>query len=158
MTPEEMRQRARELFSKTFSLKPGGPGRGSGKDEYGNEEVIKAMGAFGGGIASTGRVCGALLGGVAFISSLYSRGNLEEKEDPNMWRLSHKLAKKFEELTREFGRIYCSDIARVNWADREQVKTFYNQSRQPVIILRPVVEDTAFALGEILDQAERDTK
>jgi C_GCAxxG_C_C family probable redox protein len=123
-----------------------------------DEEVIKAMGAFGGGIASTGKVCGALLGGVAFISSLYSRGNLEEKEDPNMWRLSHKLAKKFEELTREFGSSNCSDIARVNWSDREQVKEFYNQpdSRHQYCI--KVVEDTAFVLGELLDQAERETK
>jgi C_GCAxxG_C_C family probable redox protein len=47
-----------------------------------NEAIIKSMGAFGGGIASTGRVCGALIGGVALISSIYSRGNLEEKEDP----------------------------------------------------------------------------
>ena len=75
-----------------------------------NEEVIKAVGAFGGGVASTGKLCGALLGGVAFISSLYSRGNLEEKENPNMYRLSYKLAKKFEELTREFG----SSIARIS--------------------------------------------
>jgi C_GCAxxG_C_C family probable redox protein len=123
-----------------------------------NEEVIKAMGAFGGGIASSGRICGALLGGVAFISSLYSRGNLDEKEHPNMWRLSHKLSKKFEEFTKEFGSVNCSDIAQVNWADREQVKTFYNhpESRHQYCI--KVVEDTAFALGEILEQAERETK
>ena len=123
-----------------------------------NEEVIKALGAFGGGIASTGKVCGALLGGVAFISSLYSRGNLEDKEDPNMWRLSHKLAKKFEELTREFGSSNCSDIARVNWSDREQVKEFYNHPDSRHRHCIKVVEDTAFALGEILDQAERETK
>ena len=123
-----------------------------------NEEVIKALGAFGGGIASTGKVCGALLGGVAFISSLYSRGNLEEKEDPNMWRLSHKLAKKFEELTREFGSSNCSDIAQVNWSDREQVKEFYNHPDSRHQYCMKVVEDTAFALGEILDQAERETK
>ena len=123
-----------------------------------NEEVIKAMGAFGGGIASTGKVCGALLGGVAFISSLYSRGNFDEKEHPNMWRLSHKLTKKFEEFTREFGSVNCSDIARVNWADREQVKTFYDHPDSRHHYCIKVVEDTAFALGEILEQAERETK
>jgi C_GCAxxG_C_C family probable redox protein len=123
-----------------------------------NEEVIKAMGAFGGGIASTGRVCGALLGGVAFISSLYSRGNLEEKEDPNMWRLSHKLAKKFEEFTREFGSVNCSDIARVNWADREQVKTFYNQPDSRHQYCLKLVEDTASALGEILEDTAKESR
>jgi C_GCAxxG_C_C family probable redox protein len=123
-----------------------------------NEEVIKAMGAFGGGIASTGKVCGALLGGVAFISSLYSRGNLEAKENPNMWRLSHKLAKKFEELTREFGSSNCSDIARVNWSDREQVKEFYNQPDSRHQYCVKVVEDTVVILGELLDQAEKESK
>jgi C_GCAxxG_C_C family probable redox protein len=123
-----------------------------------NEEVIKAMGAFGGGIASTGRVCGALLGGVALISSLYSRGNAGEKEHPRMWRLSYKLSKKFEELTKEFGGINCSDIARVNWSDREQAKEFYSNPegrRQHCIKL---VGDTAYTLGEILDQADAETK
>jgi C_GCAxxG_C_C family probable redox protein len=123
-----------------------------------NEEVIKAMGAFGGGIASSGRICGALLGGVAFLSSLYSRGNLEEKEHPRMWRLSYKLTKKFEELTKPFGGINCSDIARINWSDKEQAKDFYNnpESRRQLCI--QLVGDTAYTLGEILDQADAETK
>jgi len=123
-----------------------------------NEEVVKAMGAFGGGVASTGRVCGALLGGVAFISSLYSRGNLEEKEDPRMWRLSYKLAKRFEELTLPFGGINCSNIAQVNWSDRDQTKDFYNNPQSRYRHCLQLVEDTACALGEILDQAETEGK
>lgn len=51
-----------------------------------NEALIKALGALGGGIAGSGLVCGALPGGVAFISTLYSRGNLQGKEDPRIWR------------------------------------------------------------------------
>jgi len=61
-----------------------------------NEAVIKSMGAFGGGIAGSGNVCGILSGGVALISSIYSRGNLEEIEDPRMWRLSYKLFKSLK--------------------------------------------------------------
>ncbi len=123
-----------------------------------NEALIKAMGALGGGIASTGRVCGTLLGGVAFISSLYSRGNLEEKEHPNMWRLSYRLTKRFEELTKEFGSINCSDIAGVNWRDREQVTAFYINPDGKRSRCIKLVEDTAYALGEILDQANAETK
>jgi C_GCAxxG_C_C family probable redox protein len=123
-----------------------------------NEEVVKAMGAFGGGIASSGRVCGALLGGIAFISSLYSRGNLEEKEHPNMWRLSYKLTKRFEELTREFGGINCSDIAGVNWRDREQVAAFYGNPDGRRGRCIKLVEDTTVALGEILDEAEKESR
>lgn len=122
-----------------------------------NESLIKAMGALGGGVASSGRVCGTLLGGVAFISSLYSRGNLEEKEHPRMWRLSYKLTKKFEELTKPFGGINCSDIARVNWSDKEQTKEFYNNPQSRHQYCSKLIEDTAFALGEILDQADRET-
>ena len=68
-----------------------------------DEEVVKAVGAFGGGIASSGNVCGTLLGGITLISSMYSRGNLEEKENPRIWGLSHKFMKKFNELTEKFG-------------------------------------------------------
>jgi C_GCAxxG_C_C family probable redox protein len=120
-----------------------------------NEAVIKAVGAFGGGIASTGRVCGALLGGVALISSLYSRGNLEEKEHPRMYRLSYKLSKKFEELTQPHGGVNCSDIARVNWSNKEQTKEFYNSPDSRRRFCLQVVGDTAFALGEILEQADQ---
>jgi C_GCAxxG_C_C family probable redox protein len=116
-----------------------------------NEALIKAVGALGGGIAGSGRVCGALLGGVAFISSLYSRGSLEEKEDPRMWRLGRQLNEKFEELTRAYGGVNCSDIARVNWADKKQTREFYNNPDSRWRCCLSVVEETAFALGEILD-------
>lgn len=120
-----------------------------------NEAVIKAVGAFGGGIASTGRVCGALLGGVALISSLYSRGNLEEKEHPRMYRLGYKLSKKFEELTQPHGGVNCSDIARVNWSNKEQTKEFYTNPESRRRFCIQVVGDTAYALGEILEQADQ---
>ncbi|MFH0789531.1 MAG: C-GCAxxG-C-C family protein [Pseudomonadota bacterium] len=123
-----------------------------------NEEVIKAMGAFGGGVGSTGRVCGSLVGGVALISSLYSRGNLEEKEHPNMWRLSYKLTKKFEEFTKPFGGVDCSNIAQVNWSDKEQTKEFYTNPQGRRQYCLQLVGDTAYALGEILDQAAAGTK
>lgn len=123
-----------------------------------DENVVKAMGAFGGGIASTGRVCGALLGGVGFISSLYSRGNLGDKEHPRLWRLSYKLSKKFEELTREFGGVDCRDIAQVNWSDKEQTKEFYTNPEGRLKHCIRLVGETAYALGEILDQADKETK
>jgi len=89
-----------------------------------NESAIKAVGAFGGGIAASGSVCGTLLGGVAMISSLYSRGNLGEKEDPRVWVLSSKFMKQFKELTKPYGGMNCSDIAGVDWKNREAVKKF----------------------------------
>ena len=117
-----------------------------------NEAVIKSMGAFGGGIAGSGNVCGILSGGVALISSIYSRGNLEEIEDPRMWRLSYKLFKIFENLTGSFGSINCRDIARVNWSDKEATRDFYKNPESSHKLCTGLVGDFAFALGEILDK------
>ncbi len=117
-----------------------------------NEDVIKAMGAFGGGVASSGNICGILSGGVALISSIYSRGNLEEKEDPRMWRLSYKLFKNFENLTESFGGINCRDIARVNWSDKEATRDFYKNPKSRHTQCTRLVGDVAFALGELLDK------
>ena len=116
-----------------------------------DENVIKAMGAFGGGIASTGRVCGALAGGVALFSSMYSRGNIEEKEDPKMWKYSYKLSKIFDKLTEEFGSADCRDIAQIEWRDREQTKHFYTAPDSRRTLCAKLVGDTAYALGQILD-------
>lgn len=121
-----------------------------------NEEVIKAMGAFGGGVASSGRVCGVLTGGVALISSLFSRGNLEDKEDPRMWRLSFKLVKKFDQLTEPYGGVNCCEIAQINWKDANAVKDFYSnpESRRQHCV--KLVGDFAYALGELLEQEKLD--
>ena len=122
-----------------------------------NEAVVKAVGAFGGGIASSGRICGILLGGVAFISSMYGKGNSEEKDDPKMWRLSHKLTKIFEEMTQPYGSMNCRDIAKVNWKDREAVREFYanpDGRRKECITL---VGDLAYALGEMMEKSEEKT-
>jgi C_GCAxxG_C_C family probable redox protein len=127
---------------------------GQEKTNNRNELLIKAMGAYGGGLASTGLVCGALLGGVGFISSLYSRGNLEEKEHPKTWQLSTQLIKKFKEITQEYGGINCLDIARVDWNDKEQAKAFRESPDSRRRFCLKVVEETAIALGEILDQSD----
>jgi len=120
-----------------------------------NDSLVKAMGGLGGGIVGDSRgICGALLGGVAFISSLYGRGNSEEKEQPQLRRLRQKLNEKFEDFTKEYGGIYCTNIARVNFMNPEEVKAFRKNpdSRRQYCI--KVVEETAQALGEILDQVD----
>ena len=117
-----------------------------------NPEIIKAVGLFGGGIARTGGVCGAMLGGIACISSECSRGALTEKESPVMFKLGGKLDGAFEEITKEFGGKNCADIARVDWRDREQVKAFYQGSESRSKYCYQVVGETARALGEIIEE------
>jgi C_GCAxxG_C_C family probable redox protein len=114
--------------------------------------VIKALGSFGGGIGGTGNICGALVGAVSVIGSLYSRSSLEEKENPRMWAATKAVMKQFEDLTAAHGGINCCQIARVDWMDRDQVKDFYGnpESRRQHCI--NVVGETAKALGELLEK------
>jgi C_GCAxxG_C_C family probable redox protein len=117
-----------------------------------DETAIKAVGAYGGGIVSSGSVCGTLLGGIAAISSIYSRGNLDEKENPHTWSVSSKFLQKFEELTKGFGSMNCRDIAKVDWKSRIAVKNYYSNPLSSRKICIKLVGDAAFALGELIEQ------
>ncbi|MCF8057367.1 MAG: C-GCAxxG-C-C family protein [Desulfocapsa sp.] len=117
-----------------------------------DENVIKAMGAFGGGIASSGAVCGTLLGAVATISSLHSRGNLDEKENPRMWAASKKLIKEFDQLTEVFGGSNCRDIARTDWSNKDEVRNFYSKPDGRKQHCIRIVGDFSFTLGQILEK------
>ena len=110
------------------------------------------MGAFGGGIASSGNVCGILLGGVAVISSLYSRGNLDEKENPRMWSVSNKFIKKFNKLAEPFGGNTCRDIARIDWSNRDAVKDYYSNPDSRRKICTELTGEAAYILGKLLEK------
>lgn len=117
-----------------------------------DEAVIRAIGAFGGGIAGSGSVCGILLGAVALVSSLYSRGNLTERENPRLWGLSHKLVRQFNNLTEGYGGSNCRDIARLDWQNRDAVKDYYTNpdSRRKYCIA--LVADFSLFLGQLLEK------
>lgn len=117
-----------------------------------DENAIKAVGAFGGGIASSGAVCGTLLGAIAAVSSLHSRGSLEERENPRVWGVSNKLIKQFNQLTEPYGGSDCKDIARINWSNHDEVKNFYSNPDSTRKECVQLVGDFAFALGEILEK------
>lgn len=151
MTPEEMREKAIELFTKRLHCSQAILAVGQVKINRTDEEVIRAVGAFGGGIAGSGSVCGTLLGAVAVVSSLYSRGNLADKENPRVWGLSQKLIRKFEELTECHGGSSCRDIARIDWHDREAVKDFYTNPNSRRKLCIELVGDFSRILGELLE-------
>lgn len=117
-----------------------------------DQEIIKAVGAFGGGVASSGRVCGILLGGVAMISTLYSRGSLAGKENPRLWSLSSRFTHAFEVLTKSFGSVDCCAIAGVDWQDRDQVKNYYNNPESSRKTCAVLVGESARLLGELLEE------
>ncbi|MFH2127960.1 MAG: C-GCAxxG-C-C family protein [Pseudomonadota bacterium] len=126
-----------------------------GPEKLGIEDpdMIRAVGAYGGGIASTGRTCGILLGAIAAVSARYSKSRPDEKDDPNMWRLSFKLSKTFEKMCEPYGGTDCRDIARVNWKAKDEVKTFYGQPDSRRTICTELTGKLAKYLGELLEEA-----
>ena len=152
MNSEEMREKAVYRFKKGMHWSQVILAVGQEKIGDIDETAIKALGAFGGGIASSGNVCGILIGGIAAISSIYSRGNLDEKENPRLWSASSKFLKKFEELTSDFGSMNCRDIAKVDWKSKVEVKNYYVNPLSSRKICIKLVGDAAHALGELIDQ------
>ncbi len=109
------------------------------------------MGAFGGGLGGNGEVCGAAVGALALLGLRFSRGREEEKEDPRMWTYTHELLKRFrEEIVNSHGSILCGEIARVDWKDREQVKSFYKGDK--ILECGRIVGETAKLIGELLER------
>lgn len=118
-----------------------------------DEEVIRAMGAFGGGLGGNGEVCGAAVGALAVLGLRFSRAKEDEKEDPRMWAYAHELLKRFhEEIVKNHGGILCREIAGVDWKDREQVRSFYKGEK--AVECGRVVGDTAKLIGELLERSQ----
>ena len=156
MRPEEMREKAIDLFTRRLHCSQVIATVGLEKLGVEAPEVIKALGSFGGGIGGTGNICGALVGAASVIGTLYSRSSLEEKENPRMWNATKQVMRHFEEMTARHGGINCCQLAGVDWMDRDQVKDFYTnpESRRQHCI--EVVGEIAKTLGELLEQeAER---
>lgn len=153
MTPEQMRAKAEDLFKQRMHCSQALLAVGLEKMGLDNPQMIRAVGAYGGGIASSGRTCGILLGAIAAVSARYGKSRPEEQDDPKMWLLSFKLNKAFEKMCEPYGGSNCADIARVEWRDRDQVKTFYGQPDSRRQICTELTGKLAAYLGEILEEA-----
>lgn len=152
MTPKEMRKKAVELFAvHKFHCSQAVAAVGQEKLGKGNDEVIRAMGGFGGGLCGNGEVCGALVGALAVLGLRFSRARVDEKEDTKMWKVADELFRRFrDEVINQGGTIQCCDISCTNWKDREQAKEFYAGDK--IKRCYRVVGETAVLLGEILER------
>ena len=152
MTPKEMKKKAIEMMAvQRFHCSQAIVAVGQEKLGKGNDDVIRAMGAFGGGLGGNGEVCGALAGGVAVMGLRYSRGNRDEKENPKMWADTRELVRRFrDEIVQMNGTILCHDISQVDWSNREQVKAFYQGDTVKKCIR--IVGETALLIGEMLER------
>jgi C_GCAxxG_C_C family probable redox protein len=106
------------------------------------------MAAYGGGLG-TGEVCGAVFGAVAVFGLRFSRGRDDEKEDPRMWALIREFVTRFREEIGQ-GKLYCRDIAGVDWTDIPAVKAFYKSEK--ILACRDLTGATARLLGEFMER------
>lgn len=152
MTPKEMRKKAIEMMAvKRFHCSQAIAAAGQEKLGKGNDEVTRAMGAFGGGLGGSGEVCGALAGALAVIGLRHSRAHADEKENPRMWAETQEMVRRFrDEIVNQGGTIDCRDIAQVNWLDRDEVKAFYTGDKVKNCIR--IVGQTALVLGEMFEK------
>ncbi len=152
MTPKEMRKKAIEMMAvQRFHCSQALAAVGQEKLGKGGDEVIRAMGAFGGGLGGNGEVCGALAGALAVIGLRHSRAHADEKENPKMWAEAQEMVRRFrDEIVNLQGTIDCRDIAQVNWLDRSEVKAFYSGDKVKNCVR--IVGQTALVLGEILER------
>jgi C_GCAxxG_C_C family probable redox protein len=86
---------------------------------------MSAMAPFGGGMGSSGRICGTLSGALAVIGFTLGKTEARGRDHKLMWKLSYRLVKEFDKICREYGGTNCRDIAGVNWNNRESVHHFY---------------------------------
>jgi len=117
-----------------------------------DDGVIRALGAFGGGLGGNGEVCGALVGALAVLGLRFSRAREEEKEDPRMWSCCQEMMVRFrDEVVKNQGGIHCREIAGVDWKNRDQVRAFYRGEK--ILECGRIVGDTTRILHEILQRS-----
>jgi C_GCAxxG_C_C family probable redox protein len=115
-----------------------------------NDDLIKALDPFGGGLGGHGEVCGAVVGGLAAIGLLFGRDTVGQEIDMNMWKYSRDFLKRFgNEIAG--GSILCRDIVQTNWADPAQVKEYYQGEK--FIKCKTLVGRTAELIGELIERS-----
>jgi C_GCAxxG_C_C family probable redox protein len=149
MTPEAMKEKAQQMFLKRFHCSQAVLAVGQERLGIGGEELIRAMGPFGGGLAS-GEVCGALSGALATIGLKLGRAREEEKESRLMWDCAREMMDRFREAAG--GSIHCRNLVGVDWRDPEQARAFYRSDKVRTCLR--VTGEAARILGEMLDRLD----
>lgn len=116
-----------------------------------NDDLIKAMDSFGGGLGAHGDVCGAVIGSLAAIGLLYGRSEPGHQTDARMWRQCHIFLKRFRKEISD-GSILCRDLVNVDWMDFNQAASYRRSDKFKYCLM--LTGKTARLVGEILDKAQ----
>jgi len=116
-----------------------------------NDDLIRALDPFGGGLGGHGEVCGAVIGGLAAIGLLFGRDKVGEVTDMKMWVYSREFLKRFQKEIAG-GSFLCRDIVQVNWVDPAQVKEY--QQGIKFVKCKILTGKTAELIGELIERAK----
>jgi C_GCAxxG_C_C family probable redox protein len=151
MTPDQMRDRAVEIFNKQKMLCSQAVVT-AGLEFIGEENpesAIRAAGGYAAGLAFYGDTCSCLVGAVAVIGDLFGRANPEEIEDGRLGPTARIMYKRFREMIEEMrGNMICSGASKTNWLDPEDVKAFKTDGRRE--LCAEIVGRTAEILGGLI--------
>lgn len=90
-----------------------------------DEEAIRLMGGFGGGMGRSGSVCGAISGGIAALSLVYrGKGGIDEEANPKLPPLCGELYRRFGQEIETSQQ--CRDIIGMDLSKEDQLKLYYN--------------------------------
>jgi C_GCAxxG_C_C family probable redox protein len=115
-----------------------------------DDNLIKAMDSFGGGLGAHGEVCGALIGGLAVIGLKFGRPQPGNQSDMKMWKYSSIFMKRFKEEVTD-GKTLCRDIAGVDWRNQDQVRKFHEGEK--FRSCQVITGNMARIIGELLERS-----
>ncbi len=113
---------------------------------------MAAMAPFGGGMGSSGQVCGTLAGALAVIGFTMGKTGPEERDHRKMWKLSNTMVRRFADICRPYGGINCAQIAGVDWKNPAAVKAFYRDPDSRRRNCVQVIRETSLALHALVTE------
>ncbi|MEM4406285.1 MAG: C-GCAxxG-C-C family protein [Candidatus Methanomethylicaceae archaeon] len=110
-------------------------------------ELFMAASPFVGGIALTGRTCGALIGGLMVAGLVFGRQKVEEGQEGILRGIKpmRKIVKFFVD---RYGSVNCNDLTSVDLANPEQARDYFASGG--VERCASVMAETAMFVGEII--------
>ncbi len=116
-------------------------------DYYGMNVTPKTVSAYGGGIARTGSICGAVNVGVMAISQRFGRESV--RQHPS--HTQRPVLAFLKQIVSEFGAINCSQITKCQLSKLEGIREFRNGNVKENVctpLLRKVVETFLYVVEE----------
>ncbi len=110
------------------------------------------MAPFGGGMGSSGRVCGTLSGALAVIGYTLGKTAPKDRDHKLMWKLSYQLVKQFDEICKPYGGTNCANITRLSWRDHKAVKEFYTNPESTRQNCVRVIRETSEYLHDLISK------